>query len=262
MNLFQAKRYLGYYLRPNHWRGYGIQSPFAFDFAGNLLREKHPYYDFAKIEAWRAALKRSKETIEILDLGAGGQKQPRRKRRLSSIVSRGAIPPKYGQLMYRIACRFGASNILELGTSCGISTLYLAMPYKKGKTITIEGCPETAKVAKAGFDRLGADHIDLRVGSFDELLPQALKDLPRLDIVFFDGDHREESTMRYFEQCLPYIHNESIFVFDDIHWSPEMERAWNNIAKHPKVKLSFDLMRIGIVFFRRENQKEHFVLRY
>ena len=262
VNLFLAKKYLGYYLRPNHWRGYGIHSPFIFDLVANLLREKHAYYDFNRIEAWRSALMRSKQKIEITDLGAGSLSGKKGKRRISDLVAMGALPPKYGQLLYRLACRFEAKNVLELSTSAGISTLYLALPYKKGKTITIEGCPESSKLARTSFEQLDARNIKLLEGSFSDLLPEALKELQTLDMVFFDGDHREKSTLNYFELCLPHVHNNTIFVFDDIHWSPGMERAWNKIAAHSKVSISIDLLRLGLVFFRKENQKEHFVVRY
>lgn len=262
MNWFLAKRYIQYYSRPNHWRGFGIQSPFIFDLVGNLMQEKHPYYDFERIEAWRKALLRSKQTVEITDLGAGSVKTSSGKRKISHIVKNGAIPRKYGELLFRMATRFKTKNILELGTSAGISTLYLSLAHKKGKTITIEGCPQLAKVAEATFDRLEARHITLINGSFHKKLEKALKDLNSVDMVFFDGDHHEQSTIEYFHQCLPYIHNDTIFIFDDIHWSPGMERAWNAITQHPKATITLDLLRLGIIFFRKESPKEHFIIKY
>lgn len=262
VNWFLAKRYIQYYTRPNHWKGFGIQSPFVFDLAGHLMREKHAYYDFERIEGWRQALLRSRQVIELTDLGAGSVKTPARKRKIADLVRSGALPRKYGQLLYRLVTRFKAKNILELGTSTGISTLYLALPHKKGTTITIEGCPESAKVAQATFDQLNARHIELLQGSFQDHLPEALKRLPSVDLVYFDGDHREESTLAYFHQCLPYIHNDTLFVLDDIHWSPGMERAWKAIIQHPQVTVSVDLLRLGIVFFRKESPKEHFVIKY
>jgi predicted O-methyltransferase YrrM len=262
VNWFLAKRSIQYITRPNHWKGFGIQSPFIFDLVGNLMREKHAYYDFQRIEAWRKALLRSRQVIELTDMGAGSVKTPARKRKIAHLVQSGALPQKYGELLYRLATRFKAKNILELGTSTGISTLYLALPHKKGTTITIEGCPESAKVARATFDQLNAGHITLLNGAFQELLPKALERLPSVDLVYFDGDHREESTLDYFQQCLPYIHNETLFVFDDIHWSPGMERAWNTIIRHPQVTVSLDLLRLGIVFFRKESKQEHFAIKY
>jgi predicted O-methyltransferase YrrM len=262
VNWFLAKRTIQYYLRPNHWRGFGIQSPFIFDLVGHLMREKHSYYDFKRIEAWRQALLRSQQAIELTDLGAGSVKTPAKKRKVAHLVQSGALPQKYGELLYRLAIRFKAKNILELGTSAGVSTLYLALPHKKGTTITIEGCPESAKVARATFDQLNAQNITLMEGPFQQLLPLALERLSSVDLVYFDGDHREESTLNYFHQCLPYIHNDTLFVFDDIHWSPGMERAWNAIVNNPQVTVSLDILRLGIVFFRKESKKEHYVVKY
>ncbi|MEJ7676870.1 MAG: hypothetical protein WKG06_03130 [Segetibacter sp.] len=55
----------------------------------------------------------------------------------------------------------------------------------------------------------------------------------------------------------------SVFIFDDIHWSKEMEEAWKYIQQHSAVTLTIDLFFIGIVFFRREQKvPQHFVIRF
>ena len=92
---------------------------------------------------------------------------------------------------------------------------------------------------------------------------KALQDLEAVDYVFFDGNHQENTTVNYFETCIPFITNDTIFIFDDIHWSAEMERAWEKIKMHPKTKMSLDLFHLGIIFFREEQkEREHFVIRY
>lgn len=262
MNWHLAKRTLSYSLKSNHFKGFGIQSPFIFGLVSHLFREKQVYYDFERIEAWRQAQLRSKQVVKKTDLGAGSKVTRQQNTTVGRLVKDGALPKKYGELLYRLAVRFEARNVLELGTSTGISTLYLALPYKKGKTISLEGCPESARVARAAFAHFRAGHIQVLEGSFGSQLPRALELMPRPDLVFFDGDHREEATLSYFEQCLPYVHNNTLFVFDDIHWSPGMERAWEKICAHPKITVSLDLLRLGLVFFRRENKKEHFTVRF
>jgi predicted O-methyltransferase YrrM len=87
--------------------------------------------------------------------------------------------------------------------------------------------------------------------------------MSRIDLAFIDGNHRKEPTLRYFETILPKTHEGSCIVFDDIHWSSEMEEAWELIRKDERVKLSIDLFFIGIVFFRTEfREKQHFSIRY
>ena len=87
-----------------------------------------------------------------------------------------------------------------------------------------------------------------------------LKEHNQLDFVFFDGNHKKKPTLSYFKQCLEVAHEDSIFIFDDIYWSTEMTEAWQEIKKHPKVTLSIDCFEMGIVFFKKEQAKEHFTV--
>ena len=52
-------------------------------------------------------------------------------------------------------------------------------------------------------------------------------------------------------------HHHSVFVFDDINWNEEMQKAWQEIKDHPEVTISLDLFYVGIIFFRKEQQQEH-----
>jgi hypothetical protein len=62
---------------------------------------------------------------------------------------------------------------------------------------------------------------------------------------------------------LPKTSQESILVFDDIHWSREMEEAWGIIKSHSSVKCAIDLFFIGIIFFREEfKEKQDFTIRF
>lgn len=261
MNLFQIKRYAAFMLKPNHWKGFGIHSPFIFDLITGSFRVRHEYYAFGQIRSWRNALLRNRKEIAIRDYGAGSKVTGNKIRRVQEIAKHSCIPEKYGQLLFKMVCKFNYENILELGTSLGIGTLYLAMPNSKARVITIEGCKETASIANHTFEQIQTTNVQLLTGTFNEKLPEALEMLQKVDLVFFDGDHRELTTLAYFNQCLPYAHNDSIFIFDDIHWSLEMENAWKQIVKHPQVTVSLDLLRLGIIFFRKENKKEHFAVR-
>ena len=71
-----------------------------------------------------------------------------------------------------------------------------------------------------------------------------------------------KNTLEYFNLCLKKIHNETVFVFDDIHWSEEMEEAWNEIKNHSKVRVSVDLFRMGLIFFRKELSYENYVIKF
>ena len=128
--------------------------------------------------------------------------------------------------------------------------------------MTFEGCPQTAAIAEENFRQLGLSNVEIVVGNIDDTLAPALAASPPIDFAFFDANHRYEPTVRYVETCLAHIHNDTVFVFDDIHWSAEMEQAWAYIQAHPSVSLTVDLFWVGLVFFRHEQPKQNFVLRF
>ncbi|HFC01093.1 MAG TPA: class I SAM-dependent methyltransferase, partial [Phaeodactylibacter sp.] len=163
--------------------------------------------------------------------------------------------------LFRLVNFYKPKTMLELGTSLGISTLYQASASLNANFITLEGDPEIAKLARFHFEKFKIKNITLVEGQFDHTLLPALQRLKSLDYIFIDGNHRMQPTLSYFEEALKFAHNESVFVFDDIHWSEEMEAAWEKIKAHPQVRISIDLFHMGIVFFRKEKrEKEHFVL--
>jgi predicted O-methyltransferase YrrM len=181
---------------------------------------------------------------------------------VKDIARYSSVSPRKGQFLYRLVSHFKPRTVVELGTSFGISTMYMAMGYRNSHIITMEGCPDTVSIAGHNFNRLGLGNIEEVCGNFDQKLPDILNRVGTADMIFFDGNHKKEATLRYFDMCLSHIHNNSILLFDDIHWSKGMKEAWENIREHPSVVVSIDLFSMGIVFFRKELSKEDFVLRF
>jgi predicted O-methyltransferase YrrM len=172
--------------------------------------------------------------------------------------------------LFRIVNYFQPESILEIGTSLGLATSALSLGSRsvgiKSKITTLEGCPETAKIALEQFKKFGLNNINLEVTEFENNLRKITDSLeiPPLGargLTYFDGNHQKQATLDYFEILLPTITNETVWIIDDIHWSSEMEEAWEIIKKHPKVAVTIDTFQWGLVFFRREQPKEHFVIR-
>jgi predicted O-methyltransferase YrrM len=255
-----AVKYLKYsYLKTN---AHGIHSPFVFDLYNHVIQNKTLFYAYSTIEPFRKALLEDKRTIKVKDMGAGSGSGNSAVRTISKIASTAAKKPKYSQLLFRLADHFQPQTILEIGTSLGLSTMYLAIAQSKSQVITIEGCPETRKIALENFKKASLQNIRSLEGNFDSVLPEVLSTVNSLDFVFFDGNHRKAPTISYFGQCLEKANNESVFIFDDIYWSKEMTEAWEIIKAHPRVTVSIDLFQMGIVFFRKEQAKQHFILSY
>ena len=254
----QGIEYIRYLLRSFHL--HGIHSPFVFELNEEIFKEKTPFYCFDEIESIRAKLLLTKKTIVVNDLGAGSKKTKKKKRRICDIAKTSLKNKKNCQLLYRLVYHFKPNTILELGTSFGISTAYMAKANPSAKTVSIEGSTEIAKVAGINFKKLTLENIQLVTSNFDDVLANELRKIQQLDFVFFDGNHKKEPTLKYFEQCLSVAHEDSIFVFDDIYWSPGMKAAWDKIKLHPKVTITIDCFEMGLVFFKKEQAKEHFTV--
>lgn len=241
---------------------HGIHSPFVYELYNNVIKDQIPFYVFNDIESIRAKLLLSKLEIEINDFGAGSTVNKSNKRYINDIAKHSLKDPKYAQLLFRLVNKLQPKNVLELGTSLGVTTMYLAAPNSKIKVTTIEGCPNVAKVAQINFDKLGLKNIELVNQSFEKFLPNYLKTISSLDFVFIDGNHTKEATLNYFNWCLEKANSNTVFVFDDIYWSKGMNEAWQEIIQHQKITTTIDLFAIGIVFFNPDLSKENFVLRY
>jgi predicted O-methyltransferase YrrM len=257
------KKYLNHYFSASNSKGHGMHSPFVFDFITKVLNDNTDYPEYEIAESLRRQLLKDKTILEVNDFGAGSSVAKTTQRSIATIAAHAAKPKKYGQLLFRMIRYYQPENILELGTSLGITTSYLSLAKPDAKLVTMEGAKEIAKKAAESFDTIGLKNIELIEGNFDVALPALVSRLLTVDFAFIDGNHRQEPTERYFLQLLSKINNDSILVFDDIHWSREMEAAWNTIKNNPAVTCSIDLFFIGIVFFRKEfKEKQHFFIRF
>jgi predicted O-methyltransferase YrrM len=257
------KKYADHYLTASNGKGHGIHSPFVYDFVRRVMIDKRNFYAYSQVEALRKKLLQNDTVIGVEDFGAGSTISKTDQRSIASIARHAAKSGKWAQLLFRIVNYYQPKTILELGTSLGISTAYMAMANPQARIITAEGSTAIAGQAKRNFEALHCRNIEQVTGNFDDTLPGILTALPQLDLAFIDGNHRYEPTVRYFNQLLPNLHTGSIVIFDDIHWSADMERAWHEIKENQAVRLSIDLFFIGLVFFSDQFKvKQHFTIRF
>jgi predicted O-methyltransferase YrrM len=166
-------------------------------------------------------------------------------------------------VLYRLTRHYQPNNIIELGTSLGITTSYLALANPAVSVTTIEGSDAIAAIAEDNFKKLNSQNVRLIRGNFDTVLAPLIESTPSMDLAFIDGNHRYQPTMNYFHRLLTKTHANTILIFDDIHWSADMEKAWQEIKDHPSVQYTIDIFFLGFVFFRSEFKvKQHFTIRY
>lgn len=235
---------------------YNVQSSFLHEFVVHVLDTNKNYYAFERIENERNKLKLSHEKIDVLDYGAGSVELKSNHRKISEIAKTSLSEPSKCKILFQIANQFQCKTILELGTSLGISSSYLAAANSNSKVYTLEGDPSIASKAIEVHQSLGMKNIKVTVGKFDENLLDVCKTIESIDMVFLDGHHQKEATLSYFEKIKPYFHSNTIIIVDDIYWSPGMTDAWQTITNKMDVSLCIDLYDIGIVFLKPELSKQ------
>ena len=238
---------------------HGVHSPFVFNLVTKCFYDTTKYPEYSILKNYRNSLLENKNTIEVTDFGAGSRVFKSNTREIAKIAQTAGISPKRAELLFRIVRYFQPENSLEIGTSLGLATSALSLGNTASKLITLEGCPNTMSIAKNQCQLQNLNNIEFINTEFSSYL----KKLPAssFQLIYFDGNHSQKATLEYFELLLPTITNDSVWIFDDIHWSAEMENAWEIIKKHPKVKVTIDTFQWGMVFFRAEQEKEHFVIR-
>lgn len=258
-----AVRYARYYLTASNGKGHGMHSPFVFEFITQVMNDDRQFYAYRQIENLRELLLLNRQELVIGDFGAGSGGKKSNTCKVADIARYFVKPRKLGQLLFRIVDHYAPKQVLELGTSLGITTAYLASANSHTRVITMEGSSSVASVARNNFDKLGLQNIELVEGNFDDTLTTTLQQIDRIDMTLIDGNCRYEDTTRYFRELLPNLHEYSILILDGIHRSREMEQAWQEIIQDDSVTLSIDLFSIGLVFFRKEQKvKQHFTIRF
>ena len=263
-NAFQlALKYGRYYLTSANGKGHGIHSPFVYDFIREVLIDKKNYSAYSIAEEYRKKLLHDHQVIEVQDFGAGSASGKTTVRSISQIARFSVKPKRYSRLLYRIAAYYQYQQIIELGTSLGVTTTYLGKVPELRQLLTLEGAPAIADHACKQFKDANLGQVMLITGNFDQTLDRALDAMQTVDLAFIDGNHRKKPTLEYFHKIKEKTNDLSCIIFDDIHWSREMEEAWEEIKKDPQVSVSIDLFFLGIVFFRRAFlEKQDFAIRF
>jgi predicted O-methyltransferase YrrM len=240
---------------------HGLHSPFVFDFYQKIIQNKTSWAAFSDLEKCRKQNLHDHSRIEVTDLGAGSKHKIDSKRSVSHITRHSSKNKRIAQLLFRTVKHFNPTTILDLGTSVGITTCYLAKANERAQIYSFEGCLNTQNIARRNAESLSIENISFISGNIDHTLSEHLKKINTVDLVLFDANHTYSATIRYFENCLEKAHKKSCFIFDDIYWSEEMKKAWSEIKAHERVNFTVDLFEMGFVFFDKTMPKQHFLLK-
>ena len=268
--LYRLRTWLRHYLTAWNTGGEGVHSPYLFEWVRMVMYDKHAYRIWNNIEQVRARMIASREVVEFVDYGSGmrllGEKAS--SKRLVREIAKGSLAKaKYAQVLFRLVNWLGHQlrkdneglTLVELGTSLGVTTAYLAGVDTRDKVYTYEGCEAVAKIAKENWKLLGINNIDCRVG---EITADILdRDLERVDVAFIDANHTYAGTRAYFNVLAEKVHRKSVMIVDDIHYNKEMEQAWREICADERVTSTMDLYQMGLVFFDKDYWKRDYRIR-
>jgi predicted O-methyltransferase YrrM len=254
---FSLKSYLQYRLKARGANS--LHSPFVFEFFQEVLQNPYNFYAFEEIENLRDQLLLNKKQIEFQSLGA---KKEKVKSTVSNQARKSLLPVEKAIFLFQLAYWLKPKTVVELGTCMGVTTAYLAKAHPS-KIFTFEGISQLAEIATEVWDELQIPDIELISGDIDQTLPFLLeKEKPEIDLAFVDANHTYEATLRYFHLLKNQISVHGCLVFDDIYWSSGMAKAWEEIKADQDVTVSIDVYHFGLVFFRKESQKENFIIQW
>ena len=288
--LYRAKSWLRHQLTAWNTGGEGVHSPYLFEWVRMVMMDENAYYIWGEIERCREKMLRDERELEFVDYGSAiksrslenGSKTAcrlefRDMRRVCDIARRSLAKRKYAQMLSRLVNWLGASHslengsgtayslefrgltIVELGTSLGVTTAYMAAMDSRNRVVTFEGCEAVANIAKENWKALNINNIECRVGEID--VEELVRDIEHLDVAFIDANHTYVSTCEYFDVLAGKVREKSVIVVDDIHYSEEMEKAWKAICADERVTSTIDLYQMGLVFFDKHYWKRHYTMR-
>lgn len=253
-----------YYTRSKHAKGHGIHSPFVYDFVRKVLvQKKTKKHQKTQVKNLRKKLTKKTDIINLANHGAGSRIQNEHKSfPIGKLIKQSGLTTKYITLLIDTIQHYKYNNFLELGTCCGLTTTAVAIANPKLDIVTIENAHERASWAQKEFKRRELNNINLIEMDFTSAINRLNKNNKRFDMVFIDGDHTYEGTMKYFKLLKPMMNENGVLIFDDIYWSKEMTQAWKEICNTQSCGITIDMYRMGMLFIRPNQHIEHFIIRF
>ncbi len=258
---FHVTRFFVHRFTSYSLKGYGIHSPFVFNLLTNVINDHEVDNSLKDVSVWHKSLYKNTRSIDSGEFGAGSVTGNSGHRKIKNIAMNSSVKPKYGKLLFRLVRHFSFSSALELGTGLGISTAYIWNAVPDINLTSVEGATEKILFAKKEFISKSWGPVGFVQMEFDDFI-QNFEIVSHPFLAFIDGNHHYQATMNYFNKIASQCQSDSLLIFDDIHWSREMERAWNEICIDDRVSLSIDLFSMGLIFFRKGFEKSHYKINF
>jgi predicted O-methyltransferase YrrM len=254
--IFSFWKYIGF--RLTTVTRYKLHSPFLYKLATEAIHGKSDKYIDRLYRQLYQKFAFNSSTTEVVEFNIKKNTKlySSEVKSIRSIFKQSAISSKKAQVLARLLVLFKPENIIEFGTSLGVSASIFAQASHDSKIYSIEGCSGLASIAQANFDELGFGNIEIQIGHFNHVVNPVLNKIKKVDFVFYDGSDDYKTAINAFESCLPYIGNDGVFIMNSIYRSRAMNKAWDYIKKHNDSIVCIDLFQMGIILFRKEMSKQ------
>jgi predicted O-methyltransferase YrrM len=251
--------FLKFLFHSNGIKGFGIHSPFAFQFVTEVIRPfKAEISDLQLVDSIREKNSHDNRVLSVIDFGTSKWKKPYR---VKDILKRSVSNRKKSRILFQVAKFLNPDYIVELGTSLGITAITFSLASPHSRILTVEGSPEIAEIARENFTLAGLTNIEIRIGRFEDELPRLAAEISSPFLAYIDGNHCYSATINYFTIFIDKLDSQSCIIIDDIHWSNEMEKAWEEICSHAKSTICLDFYYFGIIFYRERTAKTRYNIR-
>lgn len=207
---------------------YGIHSPFVYEFMRKVLNDSGSNRDYDTIYRISRLLDKRKHINYYL-----------RKR---------------SRLLYRMVRYFEPDSVVSFGKTSALNTAAMALGHLQSKVYLEESTDFLDTLNSMGV-------VNVSLIQPEEFDSEHFKQL-NSGFVFFGHNSFEDDTWDYLGDCLNHKTSDSVFIFEGIHRTRDMEDAWEEIKGNEDVSVTFDLYCVGVVFFREGIEKQDFVLKY
>ena len=228
------------YRKLRYRKGHGVHSPFIYNLITKVIEEKTPYYVFEDIENFRKELLNCENPINIL-------------------TAKETQTKNYGALLFRLVNFFKCSNILQIGSSTGLMSLYLALPLRKScKCYALEEKTGLLDPACVFAEKHSLMNLHCIEGAYAANLNRLKPEISSFDFIFINTMGNREKTQEALRLTESFIYQDTVMVIDNIRNNKAMRTLWKEIKNRQDVRLTVDLLSLGLVFFNTKLNKQHY----
>ena len=234
--MIKFKRYYTAFRRYKRSKGFGIHSPFAFNFVLKVLRERNQYYAYDNIHAahWGATrLATTKESKHILSY-------------------------KYAKMIFRIACHFNPTSILQVGTSHGVASKALLSVSSSTQLYSYVGVTHNRKIYESTTSDVA--HRITKFDDINEAIASYIASLPHDNAPFIIINHIDKGNRLIIDTASNAISQGGIVIVCNINKNKTIKESWDEIKSNMPHGMSFSNDKIGVIVGHKHLPLQHFSL--